>query len=475
MRSSEIRMISFLSLVFVLLSLSAAAAGVESSDRLVVFALPRDSIILPCGIPSSGSCSSINWKKTGEFGSVTNVVMAGRVTDPDVSRFMLLEDCSLRINQPVHNDARLYTCDSGAVQSSVSLQILELVESSTPAEGTIQLQCFLNTYKGFFPCNNRGVHLQWTTEDNTPLYGKRFVSENSTKCFSKLNIKKKITDHHRKWKCHLIQNGMVQASIGFTTTIQDGVEEVFAAVGESLSLSCGNISSYGVNASVEWAVGGKLISNGASPLNEDSSLLISEVNAGEYQCSESNEPKKVLNKIRLHTLNVIPYCEPGGENLTLTCVLNCTEQCDKEFNLTWSGSIENSRLSSIKSDTNTLRSTLFLPVCSLGTREITCSVQREGVVMASKKWHSVNSLETPAWFVLPLGLLVCTAVGGLYMYRKRKHKRDATNEQSSIGMIHVYDSIQEVNTEEQQQQRQWNRQAATATCETFYDLLQAVN
>ncbi|XP_056237166.1 uncharacterized protein LOC130172445 isoform X2 [Seriola aureovittata] len=383
-------MIYFSLLGLCLLSLTGATAGAQSSDHLVMFALPRDSITLPCGIPSVRSCSSINWNMTGEFGSVTEVVKAGQVTAPDVPRHGLLKDCSLEINRPVRNDARLYTCGSGALNSSVSLQILE-----------------------------------------------------------------------------------------------HGVEEVFAAVGESVSLSCSNASSLGVRGSAEWAAGGKPLSDGTShkkgqseafPVNEDSSLFIRKVsalNAGDYQCSESTEQKKVLNKIRLHTLDVTPQCGPGGENLTLTCVLTCTEQCDKDFNLTWSGSSQNSWQSNLN-DNNTLKSKLVLPVCSMRSEEITCVVQREGAVMAAKKWRSVNSLQTPAWLALPLSLLMCAAAGGLYMCTKRKHNRDAANEQSSIGMTHVYDVIEDVNAEGLQQQTQSNREASTTT-DSFYDLLQAVN
>ncbi|XP_071326369.1 uncharacterized protein cyp21a2 isoform X3 [Trachinotus anak] len=424
---------------------------------------------------------------TGEFGSVTEVVKAGRVTGPDPTRLGLLKDCSLEINNPVLNDARLYTCGSGALNSSVSLLILEITENPTPAQGTIELHCFLNTYKGLFNCNNKGIHIKWSSEDNTPINGNRFHFENTAECFSKLIINKRQTDHHRRWKCQLIQNDEVTAAISYKTTVTDGVEEVFAAVGDSLSLTCGNASSPGFSGSMEWDVGGKSQSYGTVPdmgqsgaftVNEDFSLFISKVsapNAGDYQCSESTGQKKMFNKIRLHTLDVIPQCGPGGKNLTLTCVLTCTKQCDKDFNLTWSGSSQDSWQSSLMNESNTLKKKLVLPICSMRSEEITCAVQREGAVMALKKWRSVNSLQTPAWLALPLGLLMCAAGAGLYVHMKKKHKKDAANEQSSIGMTHVYDVIEDVNNEELQQQRQSNREAATTTTDSFYDLLQAVN
>ncbi|XP_041799063.1 uncharacterized protein LOC121610833 [Chelmon rostratus] len=469
-----------------LLSLTHAAAGLHSSDHLMMmFALQGDGVTLPCGIPSIESCSSVNWSEAGEFGSVTEVVKAGKVTAKNVPRLGFLQDCSLRIHHLELNDARLYSCGSGPLNSSVLLQILKLTESSTPANGTIELQCYLNTFMGHGPCNSRGIQIKWSSDDNTPLGGNRFGVENPSACFSKLIIRKKVTDHHRKWKCMLFQNDTIKATISYTTTVKDGVEEVFAAVGESVSLTCGNTSSLGASGSVEWAVGGRTLTDHMSPhrsqtkafhVNTDSSLVIGKVSAlhaGDYQCSESTGQQKVLHKIRLHTLDVTSECGPGRYNLTLTCVLTCSQECEKDFNLTWSGSSRNSWQSSLISDNNTLIKRLFLPVSPVTSDELTCLVHREGDVMASKRWPTVDSLQTRAWLALPLGLLLCLAAGGLYIYTKRKQKKDAGNEQSTIGMTHVYDAIQDADDEELHQQRGSKREAATT--DSFYDLLQAVN
>ncbi|KAG7241997.1 hypothetical protein INR49_024638 [Caranx melampygus] len=106
----------------------------------------------------------------------------------NISHLSLLPDCSLEIKQPVLNDSQLYTCGSGALHSNVSLLKLELSERKDPEEGTIELHCFLSTFIGAFHCHNTvGIHIKWSTEDNTPI---------------------------------------------------NGLEEVFAAVGESVSLSC---------------------------------------------------------------------------------------------------------------------------------------------------------------------------------------------------------------------------------------------
>ncbi|XP_044213883.1 uncharacterized protein LOC122986657 [Thunnus albacares] len=480
-------MSSFSLLGLYVLSFTLTAAGLQSSDgQLVMFALLADNVILPCGIPSIKSCSSTNWNMIGEFRSVTEVVKEGKVTRPNAHRLILLRDCSLQINHLVNNDARLYTCESGSFNSSVSLKILKLIENPTPEEDKIELHCFLDTYKGHIPLNDKDIHIKWSAEDNTPISGNRFHIENPSNSFSKLIISKKTTDHHRKWKCQVTQNDEVKATISYTTTVKDGIEEVFAAVGESVSFTCTNTSSLGVDGRVEWAVGERPLTADTSPekgqikafhVNKDSSLFISEVSAlysGVYQCSVSTGEQTVLNKIKLHTLDVTSKYGPGGDNLTLTCVLTCAQKCENDFNLTWCGSSQNGLQSSLMNVSNTLISTLFLPVLPVRSVEIACCVHREGAVMLSKTWRPVNPLQTPAWFALPLGLLMCAAAGGLYMYMKRKHNKDAGAEPSSIEMTHVYESIQDENNEELLPPRQPRREAPNNT-DSFYDLLQAVN
>ncbi len=82
--------------------------------------------------------------------------------------------------------------------------------------------------------------------------------------------------------------------------------------------------------------------------------------------------------------------ERRGDNITLTCALTCSRECEKDFNLSWSGCSQNSWQSGLMSENNTLVKRLFLPVSSMTSEEITCLVRREGEVMASKRWHTVN-------------------------------------------------------------------------------------
>ncbi|XP_061573914.1 uncharacterized protein LOC133440609 [Cololabis saira] len=291
----------------------------------------------------------------------------------------------------------------------------------------MELQCYLNTFKGYLECDEEGMNISVT-------------------------------------------------SVSF---LSDGVEEVFAAAGESVSLTCRNISSLSSGGPIRWAVNKtpgtyKLPASHQTEdldLDGDSPLVISKLSpshAGNYQCSESTGQKNVLNRIWLHTLDVTEKSVPGDKNVTFTCVLTCAEECD-DFNLTWSGANQEGRQGRLMSVNNTVMKELILPVGPTSSDEITCSVYREGALTVSKTWHPVNSLQTLAWLGLPLGLLI--TVGGLYLYMKRKHNRNTAKEPTDIGMTHVYDVIQD---EEPENQRRFEREAATKI-DGFYDLLQAVN
>ncbi|XP_041648454.1 uncharacterized protein LOC121513035 [Cheilinus undulatus] len=470
------RMASFFLLSFGLLFLAHAAAGHQSSDHSLMFGAPGDGVTLPCRILSITSCDSVGWRISH---SGKEVVKAGRVTDPYINRLGLLEDCSLRIHHLEIDDAQLYSCESGVLNSSVSLRILEISRNPSYSVGKIELHCFLNTHTGYKPCKNEGMNITWTTEDNTALNGNRFHFENIPGCFSKLFIDYKLTDHHRKWRCQMSLNDTVKAATTYTTTVKDGLEEVFAAVSESVSLSCGNTSSLAVGGRVEWRMGSQ--KDHKSPnkslteafhVNKDFSLGIDKVSplhVGDYTCSAGQQ---VFNRVRLHTLDVASESGPGGGNLTLTCILSCSHECVQEFSLTWSGSGLQSALMTIN---NTLIKKLFVPSMPMASDDFICSVYREGGVMASKRWHIGYSLQTETWFwvTFTLSLLVCISAGGLYMYIKRKHKKDSENELTSIGMNHMYEDIEDDTNDEQHQQRNAKREVATT--DSFYDLLQAVN
>lgn len=84
-----------------------------------------------------------------------------------------------------------------------------------------------------------------------------------------------------------------------------GLEEVFAAVGESVSLACRNTSSLSFTGNTEWTVTQKTLTK-AFCTSKHSSLVIDKLSpqqAGDYQCAESSGQRNVFNKVRLHTFD----------------------------------------------------------------------------------------------------------------------------------------------------------------------------
>ncbi|XP_056901398.1 uncharacterized protein LOC130532665 isoform X3 [Takifugu flavidus] len=439
--------------------LSLTRAGLQKSDQVV---LRGDDVTLPCGVPTVNTCSSVSWNVIGEFGSVSAVVNAGTVMDPYMPRFRLLKDCSLKINDLILTDARTYLCHSNGIHSNVSLYIIEITESSRPADGTIELQCFLNTYQGYRRCINRGFHVEWRSEHDTLSSGKRFHIENPSECFSKLLINTKPTDHRRKWKCCMYQNGTLKASITHTTTVRDGIEKVFASVGESVSLSCHNTSSLGMGGSVEWDLGGEALSRGSS------SLIIAKVgtvHAGEYQCLDSADRQRVFNRISLQTLEVT--AESVGGHLALTCVLTCAGECKGDSSLAWRGGGADGWQNASVSVNRTLRNRLVLPVSSAAADHLTCLVLSDGVVTASTKWRAINSPWSPAWLLLPLTLLTVLAAAGIYVHCRRQQDAESGDAQLNLGLVHIYEVCQDQNESPEPPTQE--------AAESFYHLLQPVN
>ncbi|XP_015257364.1 PREDICTED: uncharacterized protein LOC107102533 isoform X2 [Cyprinodon variegatus] len=269
--------------LYPIIFVSWTSGALLSSDPVLMFAKEGDRVILPCGL-SVGSCSSMNW--TEKFLAWENeLVTAGKVTDSNEKKYHLLKDCSLEISHMERNYATMYYCKHGEQNWGVFLQIIDINESQTAAEDTIELHCSLSRYTGYVPCNDTRIHINWTTAGDVPITGKRFRFENPSVCFSKLIITKKITDHHRTWKCQVVLNEEVKATASYETRVKEGLEEVFTPV-------------------------------------------------------------------------------------------------------VWPD-------------------------------EITCSVYREGSLMASKSWHSVKSKQILTWMGLLLGLLMCAVTGGLFIYFKR--------------------------------------------------------
>lgn len=87
----------------------------------------------------------------------------------------------------------------------------------------------------------------------------------------------------------------------------DGVEEVFAAVGESVSLSCRRNSSVIKERKVKWTENNHRLTDDVVSQNAQTKALrvteVSALHAGEYQCLDFSRPERVINNIWLYTLD----------------------------------------------------------------------------------------------------------------------------------------------------------------------------
>lgn len=99
-------------------------------------------------------------------------------------------------------------------------------------------------------------------------------------------------------------------------SLADGVEEVFAAVGESVSLPCRENPSVTEDRKVKWTEKKHRLTGDITSQNGQTfashvtqafpSLVINKVSAlhaGEYQCSEFSRQERVINNIQLYTLD----------------------------------------------------------------------------------------------------------------------------------------------------------------------------
>ncbi|KAK7886650.1 hypothetical protein WMY93_026271 [Mugilogobius chulae] len=277
----------FLLVIGFLLSMLRGSAP-HSSD-VVMFATLGDSVTLPCHVSHGSRCSSISWISTDPF---FGIVKNGQVKAPNMT---FLTDCSLHINYMDSKKATIYTCYNDETNASADLQFLNITEN-TKTEDKTELQCYLNNFKGLSrSCNKTGLQVRWLAEDNTLLKGERFKIENISNCFSKLHIQTKKTDHLRQWKCEASLNGTGNVTASYQTTVTDGIEEVFAAVSQSVSLTCSNASSLALT-----EVGQK----STSFSDTGSNTIIRNVlasNSGEYQCIDKGNPKTIW----LHTVDII--------------------------------------------------------------------------------------------------------------------------------------------------------------------------
>ncbi|XP_035280739.1 uncharacterized protein LOC118231215 isoform X1 [Anguilla anguilla] len=435
-------------------------------DGTVIYSSVGASVALPCGTNAHRSCSAVLWRFREMFMFDDDLVQDGKVTDIKTNRARRLRvgpDCSLLISNLTSEDGGQYTCQDGAISPSTSLQLLNI--TVTPNTGliartTVSLNCYLSVATGLVFCNHTGISFRWVSENGAELWGNRYKISHLSACHSTMAVELTRTDHNKHWRCQLIEGKEVKTTQSYVTKLIDGVEEVFASVGGSVTLPCTDIATPGAGEIFQWSVGEKTLitqiqedhvtssdENDATTLADrkiqgfimkpDSSLLIKSVtpaHSGYYQCSQLNGSGLIFThrRILFHTLEVPNSLSvnrdhagvPPQQNFsfTLTCSLTCADACDKNMNLTWSHSAGGHQgASSVVQVNNTLMSQLFVPELRVSER-LACIVLREGAEKARQEWAVQADYALPVIVscVLLLILLLCVAVMGTCW--KRKHK-----------------------------------------------------
>ncbi|MGH0172005.1 UNVERIFIED_CONTAM: hypothetical protein FKN15_064493 [Acipenser sinensis] len=84
----------------------------------------------------------------------------------------------------------------------------------------LALQCTLVCNGGIADCRSVpvNVELTWVDDEGTALQGDRFKIT-SYRTHSTLSLELQKSDHDRRWRCDLTEEGAVKASYSYTTTL----------------------------------------------------------------------------------------------------------------------------------------------------------------------------------------------------------------------------------------------------------------
>ncbi|KAG7469606.1 hypothetical protein MATL_G00130700 [Megalops atlanticus] len=442
-----------------------AGLGCESSAGTIVFSSVGDNVALPCGTNVHRSCSAIAWKLKERFDFFLDVVQSGKVIASDLERTTRLrvgQDCTLHISNLRTEDGGQYICEDEAANATTNLQLLIItVTPSAPlnTHTSASLHCYLTTAIGYVWCNHSGVSVHWVSEMGTKLQGDRYNISRKSSCYSVLTLTLQRTDHKRHWKCQLTEGTDMKATYSYITTLTDGVEEMFAAVGGSVTLPCSDCASPGMGGRLVWTLGGgalfsqspdgdvtELDSRGLPgfTMNPDSSLTIkaaSTAHSGYYQCIHVNGSgfNSTHRRILLYLLEVTADHTGDSQqnfNYTLTCSLTCADGCDKDLNLMWSRSAGGHQQGgAIVQRNNTLISQLFVPELQ-ASETVACIVLREGLEKARQEWpiqHVPHAVTIAVFCVLLLVLAFCAV--GVGMYWKRCREANTECVYGNTGMV----------------------------------------
>ncbi|KAK1151737.1 hypothetical protein AOXY_G32046, partial [Acipenser oxyrinchus oxyrinchus] len=193
-----------------------------------------ETVTLPCAGFQEYENSFIYWIFSQRSETFFELALDGKITvkQPErAARLEVLPDSSLRIHHLHTEDAGQYECQqyvNGRLYKGGTPVVLTLLTSKFTADpgrdlkrGTaLALQCTLVCNGGIADCSSApdNVKLTWVDDEGTALQGDRFKIT-PYRTHSTLSLELQKSDHNRRWRCNLTEEGEVKASYSYTTTL----------------------------------------------------------------------------------------------------------------------------------------------------------------------------------------------------------------------------------------------------------------
>ncbi|MGH0170892.1 UNVERIFIED_CONTAM: hypothetical protein FKN15_061843 [Acipenser sinensis] len=105
---------------------------------------------------------------------------------------------------------------------------------------SLALQCTLLCNGGIADCSSvpDNVKLTWVDDEGTALQGDRFKIT-PYRTHSTLSLELQTSDHNRRWRCNLTEEGTVKASYSYTTTLKGSADRISPLhAGSNATLTC---------------------------------------------------------------------------------------------------------------------------------------------------------------------------------------------------------------------------------------------
>ncbi|KAK1155240.1 hypothetical protein AOXY_G27662 [Acipenser oxyrinchus oxyrinchus] len=393
-------------------------AGVAGFDR---YSSLGETVTLPCAGFQEYENSFIYWFFSQRSETASELVASGEkitVKQPErAARLEVLPDSSLRIHHLHTEDTGQYECQQyvngmfyeGGTPVVLSLLTITADPGRDLKRGTaLSLQCILVCNGGIAGCSSAldNVKLTWVDDEGTALQGDRF-NITPYRTHSTLSLELQKSDHNRRWRCNLTEEGEVKASYSYTTTLTG--EDVYSTVGGLIHFPCAKTAQLEAGQQLIWSFkrsgttswktlftflpSGNVLTNAEEvdknrlEMAVNTSLLIRSVqtaDSGLYRCSQHKD-SNLQKHLQVLVLNVLSGSADriltlqAGSNATLTCSLTCGFVCPPA-KLLWSDSngisLQGGAREGFLIRSNITSSQLFVTGLQ-SSEQIRCSVEEE--------------------------------------------------------------------------------------------------